>query len=86
MPLNSDIDSAETVSFIVYNHKGEEKIIGIGRCVQLKARLPERAAEVVLAVDYEHQRPGVCTILFKHSGFKLKIYAMDGVKHIEFSI
>ena len=43
----------------------KEKIIGVGRYLELEKRGLKRIAEVAFAVDDEHQNLGVCTILFK---------------------
>ncbi len=44
----------------------EETIIGVGRYIELTDNVTERAAEVALAVDDEHQDMGVGTILFEY--------------------
>ena len=44
----------------------EEKIIGVGRYIELTDNDTERSAEMALAVDDDHQNLGVGTILFEY--------------------
>jgi len=45
---------------------GKEKIIGVGRYIELKDKSKKRVAELAFAIDDEHQGLGVGTILFEH--------------------
>jgi len=44
----------------------EEKIIGVGRYVELEEKSTEKVAEVAFAIDDAHQHLGLGTILFEH--------------------
>jgi len=47
-------------------NNNEEEIIGVGRYVELEDTVTDKAAEVALAIDDEHQHLGLGTLLFEH--------------------
>lgn len=59
---------------------GKEKIIGVGRYIEISGNDTERIAEVAFAVDDEHQNLGVGTILFE---YLVSIAQNNGITSLE---
>ncbi len=63
----TEIDFEHHIAIVatIINDK-EEKIIGVGRYIELEKKTPEKIAEIAFAIDDEHQNLGIGTILFEH--------------------
>ena len=62
----TEIDFVRHVALVAtVPDNNNEKIIGVGRYIQLE-EFPEKIAEIAFAVDDTYQNLGVCTILFEY--------------------
>jgi GNAT superfamily N-acetyltransferase len=59
---------------------GKEKILGVGRYIEISDNDTERIAEVAFAVDDEHQNLGIGTILFE---YLVSIAQNNGITSLE---
>lgn len=77
----TEIDFEHHVALVLAIKKNQdEKIIGVGRYIELMHKGPVKVAEVAFAVDDEHQNLGVGTILFEHL---ITIATQKGITKIE---
>lgn len=76
----TEIDFEQHIALVATIVKDkEEEIIGVGRYIELEEKSTAKVAEVAFAIDDEHQRMGLGTILFKHL---VKIAQNNGISKL----
>lgn len=77
----TEIDFVHHVALVATLSDEEgEKIIGVGRYVELNRDAPERVADIAFAVDDEHHNEGIGTLLFERI---IELAQHNGIARIE---
>jgi GNAT superfamily N-acetyltransferase len=77
----TEVDFEHHVAIVTtITSNGKDKIVGVGRYIEIPSNGTERVAEVAFAVDDEHQNLGVGTILFE---YLVSIAQNNGITSLE---